>query len=418
MVTGLEKREYACVADFAAGDGALLRAARRVCRCYAFVATDASSRSVHSLRRREPAWQVGLCDFLSASSRARCHALKELRQKASLILLNPPFSCRGGSFRAVELGDSIVKCSLALAFVLSALDFLAPDGLLVALLPAGCLHSDKDRQAWQIMHSVGRVDVLGKNASNAFDGCFAKTALVRFRRAHRRVATPRTGDASSAPGIFNELIPVEVIRGRLQVPRLSEVSAPYGLPFIHSTDLHSEALEVRTRRAKTTAGCVSGPAVLVHRVGQPSRTKIALYLSKSPIVLSDCVIALKVRTQAQAAALRESLWDAWDRWAVNYTGTCAPYITVKRVSAFLAAFGYSPNIFAHETARQSGQSSCHKRLPSTPRRTALIPRRAKLGEAFVPHADEKPISTVSTFFKKNSFVPDEKNATARGGETG
>lgn len=354
MVASVDQRKYIYVADFAAGDGALLRAARELFPHGKFVATDASTKIARSLRRREPFWRVGTCDFLNRSSRGRCLALSGLKKKVSLILLNPPFSCRGGSFRSIEFGNRTIRCSVALAFLLAALEYLSTDGELVAVLPAGCLDSEKDREAWRTIRSQTSVDLVGMNGLRTFNGCFAKTALVHFRRTENRKPTDSSTGESVPLRLCSAGIPVKIIRGRIQMPTMPDDKAQHGLPFVHSTELRSDTLDLFSRRTTKTANRVSGPAVLVHRVGQPSKSKIALYLSRSPIVLSDCVIALKVQTKADASRLREALLDSWDRWHCGYTGTCAPYVTIERVTRFLRALGFSANIPAAEARHYRG----------------------------------------------------------------
>ena len=85
------------VADLAAGNGNLLLAAEQVWPNARFVATDIDPRAVRRLGRLRPSWTVGRCDLRSVPSRRSCLALKNMRKSACLLLLNPPFSCRGGT---------------------------------------------------------------------------------------------------------------------------------------------------------------------------------------------------------------------------------------------------------------------------------------------------------------------------------
>ncbi len=343
MVSALDRRKYRYVADFAAGDGALLRAARESSVDSTFIATDACSKIVASLRKREPSWQVGRCNFLNPLSRAQCRAINGLTGKISLILLNPPFSCRGGAAWPIKVGGNLVRCSLALAFLLSALDFLASDGELIAVLPAGSPESEKDRRAWQHIRSRGVVELLGTNGLRTFTGCFAKTVLVRFRQAGNANFQTLPGATRARRQLSSRGVAVTVSRGRVQMPSMTPADAGDGLPFVHSTELHSDGLDLLHRRIARVSNCITGPAVLVHRVGQPSKSKIALYLSKAPIVLSDCVIALRVGTTRHAKILQTKLLRSWDLWRARYSGTCAPYVTIERIKTVLRDLGFSPN---------------------------------------------------------------------------
>jgi len=89
------------------------------------IATDINRNTISRLRRAETNWDIGRCDFLNQKSRERCEVLSRTLGKVSLILMNPPFSCRGARKYEVEFEASVFRCGLALAFVLESLRFLA-----------------------------------------------------------------------------------------------------------------------------------------------------------------------------------------------------------------------------------------------------------------------------------------------------
>ena len=84
------------VADFAAGSGELLLAAASVWPTATMVATDIDSRAVCNVRKISNSWRTGVCDFLNPRSRRSSPVLRSLKRRTNLVLLNPPFSCRGG----------------------------------------------------------------------------------------------------------------------------------------------------------------------------------------------------------------------------------------------------------------------------------------------------------------------------------
>jgi len=200
-------------------------------------------------------------------------------------------------------------------------------------------HSEKDRKAWQLVESRGHVDVLGQNGLRTFDGCFAKTLLVRFSLSRKLLPQSHSRYDTPPRRVGGRLISVSVVRGRVQMSAMVPAAQGEGLPFVHSTELHADSLELVKRRAANLANCVQGPAVLIHRVGQPSKRKVALYLCSAPIVLSDCVIALRTKTARQARMLRGRILRSWAIWEANYGGTCAPYITIERVLKLLLMIG-------------------------------------------------------------------------------
>ena len=123
------------IADFAAGDGALLTAACAVWPKAKAFALDIDNLALRRLRYRNPSWSIGRCDFLSEDSRGKSIPLQAVKGNTDVILLNPPFSCRGASRFKLKLNGRELCCSKAMAFVLLATEYLAVDGQIVAILP-------------------------------------------------------------------------------------------------------------------------------------------------------------------------------------------------------------------------------------------------------------------------------------------
>lgn len=136
------------IADFAAGGGELLRAAVQRWPKADVIASDCDSKAIASIRRDHPHWQVDKVDFLKQIERERSVVLARARGRVRLVVLNPPFSCRGGTRWAICTDGQTLTCSLAMFFVLGSLDFLSESGVLVAVVPVGCLKSEKDAAAW------------------------------------------------------------------------------------------------------------------------------------------------------------------------------------------------------------------------------------------------------------------------------
>ena len=292
-----DKRPY-YVADFAAGDGSLLRAAQLIWPKSIFIATDISQVSVSKLKIAEPTWRVGRCNFLSETSRRCSKTLSEMKGKASLVLLNPPFSYRGGSYQKAAIGGSLIPCSIALAFMFISVQFLSQGGQIVAILPAGSLYSDKDKIAWKTLNSIGISEVLDSNNRNTFSGCFPRTVVVRFTKipiTKKRAKTdrePLSGIVANHVASKKVGLRVKIFRGKVQMHDASVDAAIKKRPFVHSTELEQTGLNLSRRRIDAQLKGIRGPAVLLPRVGLPNKFKILTYLRKRPIVLSDCVIAL------------------------------------------------------------------------------------------------------------------------------
>jgi predicted RNA methylase len=236
MVERVRLKHPSTIADFAAGDGGLLRAARNRWVDSTFIATDINPASVALLRRNEPRWRVGQCDFLSRASRVRCRALADLVGRVSLALLTPPFTCRGGSRWDTQLNGQDVRSGLAMAFVISSIPYLARGGEMVAVLPAGCLWNERDQQAWALLRVFGQVDVLAENGHNTFPGCSPRTVVVRFTN---ESSADSADDSSKLKRDTSEVtdLTVEVIRGRVSMFELNGNHAEVMRPLVHSTEL-------------------------------------------------------------------------------------------------------------------------------------------------------------------------------------
>ena len=163
-------RELGIVADFAAGDGALLRAAAQTQPNLQVVGLDISRTTVRKLRAVTPFWQIGACDFLNPRSRASSPILRRNRGRVSTVLLNPPFSCRGARREQVSLGGERLTCSVAMAFILTAVKYLSPNGQIVAVAPRGMEKAERDEAAWDLLRSMGTVEILGYPDRGAFPG--------------------------------------------------------------------------------------------------------------------------------------------------------------------------------------------------------------------------------------------------------
>jgi len=173
-----EKRPY--IADFTVGNGELLRAASARWPKARMLGVDINPKAVESLSRQHRSWLVVRCNFLDRRQRNASEELTDCGGKVSVALLNPPFSNRGAQRQRVELYGEKVACSLGLAFLITALSYLAPHGKLVAIMPAGTLHSEKDREAWEVVDQFFCRSVLSTNGDRTFKDCLAKTVVVRL----------------------------------------------------------------------------------------------------------------------------------------------------------------------------------------------------------------------------------------------
>jgi hypothetical protein len=393
------------IADFAAGEGNLLIAAARRWPDAKFVATDLDPRVVAHLRRERRDWTVGRCDFLRGTSRARCAALSPLKNTTDLILLNPPFTCRGGTHHTVALDGEQVQCGTAAAFLLNALPFLALNGQILAVLPASFLTSHRDEAARTYLGRFGRLELVARCGRNTFDLCFPHTVVIRFtkstanhlakntlnssmRRGRDGLGITYSSAATTAFGSPMKVhtrslqaqtdlnLHVRLVRGVVQVHTLSRASGP-PRRFVHTTELKAGNIRPRLSPTPKRARAVSGPSVLLPRVGEPRVDKIVLYQGRQDLILSDCVFGLQCSGRREAEVLHALMCTHWVELASAYGGTGAKYITVAALQRFLNMHGVHVTIEAPVTHRGSHVMS----MTRSPKPTRLAAPSATLGVA-------------------------------------
>ena len=318
--------EYGITADFAAGDGALLRAATARFPSTGVVAVDVDRKVVRRLRNRENLWTVLHGDFLDPRSWPK--TLHDLKGSVDLALLNPPFSCRGGTRYSIALPDGTISCSLAMAFLLQTAMFLSPMGTVAFLLPSGASTSQKDENARHWLRSNGHLSMNATYGRGSFEGCYPSVVSGIYRLG-------RANDRSSVSIVANLTREWGLTRGTLALHRAT--TSRNGSRFVHSTCLTDGMLEVGTcRRVRRAGRVVRGPVILLPRVRTPTSKKVCVHLTDEEIVLSDCVIALTCQTADHARATRELLLKRWTDLAGLYQGTCAKFVTLARLENFLS----------------------------------------------------------------------------------
>lgn len=325
------------IADFSAGNGELLRHASTRWPNSRIIATDIDKNIVRLLKRKFNKWEVGNCDFLNPISRSRSITLRNIKGKVSLILINPPFSCRGGKILSVNFMGIGYKCSKAMAFLICAIEYLSEKGELFAILPKGTLRSEKDYAIWKTIKRNYTAKVLDSYGEYAFNGCNPKTVLIHIKKKAKKVYNfSLTKDMKSIIN-FNGF---QIYRGNFSVYKLNGCASTKGTPFIHTTNLLRNKLEFN-RRILDPPNRIKGPVVLIPRVGEPSKSKIVYYLGREEISLSDCVFAVKCVNRKLAKSVASDIMTNWKKFAELYGGTCAPYLTIKNLSKFLLKKGYA-----------------------------------------------------------------------------
>lgn len=344
LTRSVRKRDPHVVADVCAGDGELLRAASARWAMASLIACDVSAAAVSSMKRSHPNWAVGKCDFLDVASVRRCKALSNMAGRIDVVLLNPPFSCKGGTKHSVKTAGQTFTCSIAMAFVARAMELLTPSGVVVSILPRSVAHSEKDRELWEYLSVHHGLKVISTPHDAGFDNCAAKVLLASLHRKSRHVSAP------SPPIINAGISSIRIVRGRIGMHTLDSRQAG-DTPLVHTTNLQGHGISGDQHHVWANGTKVRGPAVLMPRVGTPRRDKLAVLKPRETVVLSDCVLAMKTQTLREAQKLLESMLRQWDSVSALYQGTGARYTTVARLQAALGLAGEISALADSPTAR-------------------------------------------------------------------
>lgn len=341
-------RAPSAIADFACGDGGLLRAAAKRWPKSNLIATDISNPALEQLRKRRFVQYLGCCDFLSIRSRSRCNPLRKWAGGIDLVLLNPPFTCRGGTRLRVTTPSFNLHCGTAMAFLLTAFEYLGSTGEIVAIIPAGSVTAEKDQKAWAALRLHSKVAFISEHDHRTFGVCDPTTTIVHISKKTNKSEVPAHPELQSPCACCaNELSshPITLYRGTIQMHAIP----PGATPLAHSTDLRDFRLVLNGHRADPGASALRGPFVALSRVGNPMKEKIALHYSNQRIGISDCIVALRCKTKEQASQLHSSLLDQWPLVKNLYGGTGAKYITVSRLVRLLSELGFS--VIPHANAK-------------------------------------------------------------------
>ena len=317
------------VIDFCVGDGGLLKAAEQKYTNIECFGIDISDDVIDRLKVRQPSWHLKQSDFRDSKGLTKIPFLHE--SKFDLIVLNPPFTCRGSAINKVFIGDDEYHVSTAMSFLVGALPFLSDRGSVYAILPAGCVYSQKDRKIWQYLKDNYYACILSEVQKAYFNHtCTPNIVLVYLglkSYPHVEEQTENTKDQT--------IIELQGIsRGRLSVYEMKKVKVDKKrIPFIHTTNMRNGELVNVGFTEEGIKESVKGYGVLIPRVCNPNVEKVVVY-EGDEAVLSDCVVLLHTRTKEEAVQLKQYLVKNWTCFKKNYVGTGARYVTIERLKKY------------------------------------------------------------------------------------
>ena len=322
LVSHISTTNVISVADFCIGEGELVKAALLSFPNADVYGTDISKDVIVKLKRCQMDWHLAACDFTDEDAVASVGFLKS--RKLDLIVLNPPFTCKGSIAQTLKFDDKTFKVSTAMLFFMKALNFLSERGGVYAILPISCVHSNKDKEAWQYLCNQYNACILEEPERVYFSKkCSPNIVLVYAGRYKIK------GIDVSARNCFEDLKVTDIIRGAIRMQGLKYKKTEDAIPLVHTTNMQDGRL---IGLKKIIGGkSVKGPGVLIPRVCNPNKSKIVLLDDNNEVILSDCVVFLKTDTIEDAIELRNYIINRWDDFSSLYKGTGARYTTIERL---------------------------------------------------------------------------------------
>lgn len=328
LINYVDKDNINTIVDFCAGNGSLLIAANERWSNAKFYGADISKIAVNFLRKNYCNWEFSQCDFTNEKSRINSKIIKSNRFGFDLILLNPPFSCRGGEVHKVILDDEVFLVSTSMLFVVESIKYISNDGVLFAILPISVAYSQKDKKIWVKLTKYYNLRILEEPKSNEFKSCSASVILVSINTNSNK--NLRFAEKSFKL-TYND---ISVFRGKISMHTLNGAIKD-GMHLVHSTNIRNNSLVNLNYKTKSKISEIKGPAVLLPRVGLPNPQKICTISKEEMYVLSDCILAIKTKSYEQANQIKSELLNNWNDFSNLYKGTGAKYITLERLKLYL-----------------------------------------------------------------------------------
>lgn len=324
LVNFIVPTQVSCAVDFCVGDGNLLKAVAKRYDNAILYGTDISGDALSKLSSQCPDWYLGECDFKTDESIDNVLFLKN--KLFDLIVLNPPFTCKGSVVENLKFEGEEYRVSTAMFFLMRALRYLAPNGGLYAILPISCVYSIKDRKAWNYLKAHYNACILEESNKVSFTSkCAPNIVLVYV--GHYKV----NGIEKFSTFDFSSLAVVSIVRGCVRMQNLQYSKSKNAVPLIHTTNLQKGKLVNLECIMAGNNILVDGSGVVIPRVCNPSPNKIALLDEDSIYALSDCVIVLRTKNRIDAQKIRDSIIEHWYDFLLVYKGTGAQYTTLERL---------------------------------------------------------------------------------------
>ena len=285
---------------------------------------DISSKIIYPLRKKHPDWKLGVCDFLNSGSRNTSFIFNK---KYDVILLNPPFTCRGSIKQSIKIEDKEYRMSTAMAYIVEAIKYLQKDGVLYAILPISIAYSQKDEKIRAYLTKKYYFQIIEELDNQWFEKCKPNIVLAAIN----------DKNIISQKNIIKRIdikIPYLIFQRGSFGMHMVDKKIKRGISLVHSTNIIDEQIVGLKYKVKKNISMIKGPAVLIHRVGQPNKKKVCVIWDSEVYAISDCIIGIKANKLALCWKIKKEIINNWSDFSNLYKGTGAKYITIKRLKYF------------------------------------------------------------------------------------
>lgn len=318
------------IADFAVGQGILLEKAKNKWSGSKFVANDLCLESIKAVQECNLNWNCTNFNFLDYDSIVGSE-LQLYLNRIDLILINPPFSQKDKKYKKWEGCSSEIKSGIALQFVYHSLKFLKENGVLLAILPEGCIYSKRDQEGINYLFEHYELEIIKINEKAKFINATPNIFILKIINTPSKLKTYGKKNLT----FTDNLTRFNIFRGKFQIHNKISALNENGYPLIHTTNLRNSKLIYNKSELVDSRHVISGPAILIPRVGNFDKKKVCYLPQETKVVISDCLFAIHCNSREQANVLKKNLLNNWDDFKSIYGGTGAVYTTLEKLNDFI-----------------------------------------------------------------------------------
>lgn len=326
LVQAAELPAPSTIADFCAGNGSLILAAKERWPNARYFANDIDQSVLQSVPN--VAWTAA--DFLSPNFELKFPI--NLPEKFDLIVLNPPFTF-GRTCLCYARGEfAEINCSVAFSFLFTSLNYLSEQGELLAVLPTSTLKSERDKDARKILKKRFNLRMISNPTYDRFPGLDVSTYLLAIR--HK---TAKCQSSKKPQDNFKDYKRFNIARGKISVRRSDRIESASLHGWIHTTSIKSSGIIFRyqlpEKHVVKDQQFVPSNSLIIPRVGkiQPGD----FFISTRKEILSDCLLGITFHDPGLSTSVMHGINSNFSSFREIYSGTGAPYTTHQKVTKFI-----------------------------------------------------------------------------------